>query len=101
MPDTSSRISASSSTIRMSDAIAYSLFPANLAVGRRRLVGRARRLARVGNLSDLAGLGGAGQRNRHPHRRAAHGAVLAMGIVELEQPIMLLGNAVDDGQAEP
>src|SRR6476646_11725907 len=81
MPATRSRISASSSTIRISAlmrSLVHALFEFGLA--NRRLAGR---------------------READAHQRAALARIFLGGVAQLDLPAMLLDDAADDRQAEP
>src|SRR5208337_3563029 len=99
MPETSSRISASSSTIKMSDAMAYPLFPA-----------RGRRLGRVRSLLAVRLrfvpfrfrlVRSERNRNRHSYPGAVCVAFVLRCVVELKHAAMLFCDPLHNGKAEP
>src|SRR4029079_12884922 len=100
MPPISSLMSASSSTMRMSDAMSYSLFLFDRLGGlpRRDLKGGARplniRLLDEGVLTIGHWQGPAG-------RRPFDLAVAFRCIGEMQRSAMLLSNALDDGEPKP
>src|SRR5262245_44109023 len=92
-------MSASSSTIRMSDAIGYPLVAAVEAV-----IGFAtgrHALAPLLNFDDFRFVGGAVHRHRQANHCAGHLARLVAGIVQLDPATMLLGGALYDREPEP
>src|SRR5947209_7301191 len=84
MPATSSRISASSSTIRMSDAMTYLPVACCFAIFRSRFFGR----------------GGVSGGKTQPHPGAAATRRDLRGIVELDAAAVVLEDAPHDGEAE-
>src|SRR5262245_47135984 len=98
MPAISSLMSASSSTTRMSDAMGHSLFL--LGLGRVLVCTRRRGRARLGHGLIRARPFPLAYGKIDPHRGPLDLAVAFRPIGERQRPAMLLGNSLDNREAQ-
>src|SRR5688500_1965189 len=100
MPEINSLISVSSSTTRMSDAMAHSLCFLGGLRGFRALR-RVRRCSLAGARIDDATVLALAKRQVHAHGSALTFAVPLGRVRQMQCAPVLLGDALDDGEPEP